>query len=536
MSTTHEAPAPTNGRRRAPSKGGTKIGLGWTLKLILMALVNALGLYGLFALYNAKAWTGFAAMVVGLILVNFVYFHPRFTAAKYLVPGLVFLLVYQIYVVLYTGYAAFTNYGDGHNSTKADAVAALLEQNESRVPDSPELPLAVVVQGDQIGFLVVDPESGKAELGTATQPLAEVADAVVTDGVPVSAPGWQTLKFADLLKRGQAFQEQVTSMRVPISDNAADGSVRTQDTRKGFIYRSVVEYDEASGNLVNSETGEVWTASDGGNFVKPDGTEVDPGWKVNVGFDNFTRVLTEPDLREPFIGVFIWTFVFAFLIVAISFAIGLFLAVVLNDERMRGRKVYRSLLLLPYAFPAFLSALVWAGLLNSEFGFINQVLLGGADVKWLTDPWLARISVILVNCWLGFPYMFLVCTGALQAIPADVTEAGSIDGASAWQIFRRIKMPLLMVTVAPLLIASFAFNFNNFNTVYMLTGGGPKDLEASVDVGATDILISFAYKLAFGGQDRQYGFAMAISIVIFLVIATISALSFRKTKVLEDLA
>ena len=138
------------------------------------------------------------------------------------------------------------------------------------------------------------------------------------------------------------------------------------------------------------------------------------------------------------------------------------------------------MLILPYAFPAFLSALVWAGMMNESFGFINQVLLGGAEIPWLTDPWLAKISVLLVNLWLGFPYMFLVCMGALQGIPEDVNEAGVMDGANPWQIFRRIKLPLLLVTVTPLLIASFAFNFNNFNLIYMLTDGGPR-LEDTAD-------------------------------------------------------
>ena len=122
---------------------------------------------------------------------------------------------------------------------------------------------------------------------------------------------------------------------------------------------------------------------------------------------------------------------FAFLSVATTFALGLFLAIVFNDPRVRGRKIYRSLLILPYAFPGFLSALVWRGMLNQRFGFINEVLLGGADDPVAPDPWLAKFSILGVNLWLGFPYMFLVCTGALQSIPADIIEAARIDGAGA---------------------------------------------------------------------------------------------------------
>jgi arabinogalactan oligomer/maltooligosaccharide transport system permease protein len=141
----------------------------------------------------------------------------------------------------------------------------------------------------------------------------------------------------------------------------------------------------------------------------------------------------------------------------------------------------------------------------------------------------------MVNLWLGFPYMFLICTGALQAIPDDIVEAATVDGAKPWAIFRLIKLPLLLVTMAPILIASFAFNFNNFNLIYMLTGGGPRDHSASVNVGATDILISMVYKVAFTGQARDYGLASAFTIIIFILVATIAVVSFRKTKVLEEL-
>ncbi|MBM7331913.1 ABC transporter permease subunit, partial [Agrobacterium sp. S2] len=153
-------------------------------------------------------------------------------------------------------------------------------------------------------------------------------------------------------------------------------------------------------------------------------------------------------------------FAFAFGSVATTFLLGLFLAVVFNDVRLRGRKIYRTLLILPYAIPGFLGALLWAGMLNRKFGFINEVILGGASIGWLTDPVLAKLAVLGVNLWLGFPYMFLICTGALQSLPGDVMEAAKIDGASPWRAFRSVTMPLLLVSTTPLLISSFAFNFN----------------------------------------------------------------------------
>jgi len=138
-----------------------------------------------------------------------------------------------------------------------------------------------------------------------------------------------------------------------------------------------------------------------------------------------------------------------------------------------------------------------------------------------------------VQLWLGYPYMFLVTTGALQAIPNELSEASRIDGAGAWQSFRRIVLPLLMVALTPLLISSFAFNFNNFNAIYLTTEGAPFPVDNPLN-GATDLLITYTYRLAFGGSGAQYGYAAAISIFIFLIVGTISAIAFRRTRAQEE--
>lgn len=526
------APPSPPGRSRPTGNWWSRQDLtrGFWVKTVLVALVDALGVYGVLAAGALGQWGIVAFLVVALVAVNVVYFSKKMLPAKYLVPGLVFLLVYQVFVVLYTGFTAFTNYGDGHNSTQADAVEAILVQNEARLPDSPTYPLTVVVNGDELGFAVVDGE-GDAELGTAEDPLHPV-DATLENGRVASVDGWQTLQFNQVLER----QDEIFALRVPISEDPNDGSVRTPDGSTGYVYVSTMEWDEAAGTITDTSTGDVYTADeDQGAFVAEDGAQLGTGWKVFVGFENFSRVFTDSKLAGPFVGVLLWTFAFAILSVVLTFGLGLFMAIVLNHPKVRGRKIYRSLLIVPYAFPAFLTALVWQGMLNRDFGFVNATLLGGASIPWLTDPWLAKISVLVVNLWLGFPYMFLICTGALQSIPNEIYEAGKIDGAKPLRLFRSLTMPLLLVSTAPLLISSFAFNFNNFNVVYLLTEGGPDDLSAPVDVGATDILITFVYRLAFGGVNRQYGLACAVSILIFLIVASISAATFSKTRALEDL-
>jgi arabinogalactan oligomer/maltooligosaccharide transport system permease protein len=143
------------------------------------------------------------------------------------------------------------------------------------------------------------------------------------------------------------------------------------------------------------------------------------------------------------------------------------------------------------------------------------------------------LVIIIVNLWLGFPYFYLICSGALQAIPTELEEAASLDGASTSQILRRIKLPLLLQILSPLLIASFAFNFNNFNIIYLLTGGGPTDVLAGKTAGATDILITYTYKTAFGSNEQNLGLASAISVLIFFIVGGLSLWSLRRSKVLD---
>ncbi|GAA1246710.1 arabinogalactan oligomer/maltooligosaccharide transport system permease protein [Microbacterium phyllosphaerae] len=528
-----EPTAPLNKRQRQAAKIADAASgpIGWMLlKILLLAVVDAIALYAAFVLFGQQEWLVLGLVVAVTVLVNYIYFSRKRVPAKYLTPGIIFLIIFQVFTLLYTGYIGFTNYGTGHNGTKDQAISSLLASSQERVEDSATYPVTVVEQFGTYGLLVTDPESGDALLGTAEQPLAEV-DADFEGGQAVAVDGWNTLPLAKVF----TLSAELEKLSVPFSDDPNDGSLRAPDGQKGYLYVSSLEYDADADTITDTTTGAVYADTGEGAFTAEDGAELLPGWQTTVGFDNFVRAVTDESIRGPLISVTIWTFVFALLSVATTFFLGLLLALVFNNTRMRFRNGYRIILILPYAFPAFLSALVWAGMMNESFGFINQVIFGGADIPWLSDPNLAKVSVLLVNLWLGFPYMFLVCMGALQGIPEDVNEAAVMDGANPWQVFRRIKLPLLLVTVAPLLISSFAFNFNNFNLIYMLTKGGPRFDDVSIPVGHTDILISMVYKVAFTGQSRDYGLASAFTILIFIVVATISIISFRKTKALEEL-
>lgn len=508
-------------------------GWGFLAKLALMALVNAFGVMALISAFRAESWVIFTAALVLLLAADVVYFTKRSLPLKYLLPGLVFLLVFQVFIFGYTAYIAFTNYGTGHAGTQEQAVEAALIQGERRVEDSPEYPLAVLAQGDRLGFAIVD--DGDVFVGTADEPLARVRDGEIGGGgAPSEVPGWEVVPRATVITDTE-LQAQIASLRVPVSDDPNDGSIRTRDGSSGAVYESTLVWDAETQAITDTTTGTVYTADAGGSFVAEDGTALPAGWYVNVGFDNFLRLFTDPALAQVLAMVTVWTFVFATLSVLLPFALGLILALIYNDARLKGRRFLRTLYILPYAFPAFMSALLFRGMFNAEFGVINDLFFFGANINWLGDPWLARAAVVWVNLWLTYPYYFLVCTGALQALPQDTLEAASIDGAGRSRQLRSIILPLVLVATAPLLISSFAFSFNNFTVVYMFNNGGPAIPGAPYALGATDILISAIYDISgVSGGAADYGLASALSILVFAVVGGISAIAFRQTRKLEE--
>ena len=354
---------------------------GFFVKLVLMMLIDALGLYGMFTAYLVKSWTVLAVLAVLLLVVNWVYFSKRMIPAKYLVPGMVFLLIYQVFVMGYTGYVSFTNYGQGHNSTKEDAVASILKAAEQRAPGAENLPAAIVEDSSGLGLAIADSSTGAVKVGNSETPLHEV-NGTVSAGMITAVDGYTVLKLNEVLQR----QTEVFALNVPASADPNDGHYKSEDGSTAYLAKSRYSYDEAADTLTDTKSGTVYTA-DGkvGAFVASDGTQLDPGWRVFVGFSNYANVFASSDLAGPFFKALLWSFAFAVLSVLTTFAFGLFLALVFSDERVKGRRIYQSLLILPYAFPGFLATLVWRGMLNEKYGFINNVILGGADIPGSTQ-------------------------------------------------------------------------------------------------------------------------------------------------------
>ncbi|WP_375749344.1 carbohydrate ABC transporter permease [Vibrio sp. HN007] len=251
-----------------------------------------------------------------------------------------------------------------------------------------------------------------------------------------------------------------------------------------------------------------------------------------VGFKNFLTLFELRIWSSTFFGVATWTVLWALFATVCTCGFGFVLALALSNKNIRFKKAWRLIFILPYAIPAFVTLLMFRLLLNG-IGPVNAVLnsWGFDSVAFLSDPFLAKVTVILVSVWVGAPYFMLLISGALTNIPQDLYEASEVDGANKLQQFREITFPMVMHQVAPSLVMTFAHNFNNFGAVYLLTEGGPINPEYRF-AGHTDILITWIYKLTLDFQ--QYQIASVISIIIFLFLSVIAIWQFRRMKSFKD--
>lgn len=517
------APAPA-GRPGVSARSGTGFLVS---RVLVLAFAAAMAVFAAPPLARAHDWIPLAVLVAATAGVAWVYLSRRRLQLKYLVPGTIFLIAFQVIPVIYTVQIAFTNFGDGHRLSKQGAISAIEAASVTQAPDSPSYSLTVALHDGKIAFLLVKPGSPVVQAGTSKGLSAVPGARISPNGSVLLAPGYQILSVAQAVPYGSA----VNALTVPVSGSAGEG-IRANGFTAAYLGRASTVYKASCDCMVNTVTGDRYAADNArGMFVDSRGNQLPQGWQVYVGWSNFTRVFTDSSITGSFLGVFVWDVAFAGLTVLGTFAVGCLLAVVMHGWRSRFVRFYRVAIVLPYAMPAFAMVLVWSALLNTNFGLVNSLL--HLNVDWLGNPWTARLSVLFVNIWMGAPYMFLVSTGALQAMPDSLDEAARIDGAGPVQRFRLITLPLLLVAVTPLLISSYAFNFNNFNAVYLLTQGGPFPANGSA-AGATDLLISYTYRLAFGVSGAEFGFAAAISVFIFLLTGVMAAYMFRRTRRQEE--
>ncbi|WP_375104005.1 ABC transporter permease subunit [Paenibacillus sp. RS8] len=248
-----------------------------------------------------------------------------------------------------------------------------------------------------------------------------------------------------------------------------------------------------------------------------------------VGFGNFKKMLSLDVWSSTFSGVLTWTLIWAVIATVTTYIGGVLVAVLIHQPRVRCKKLWRTLLIVPFAIPNMISLLVMRNMFNNQFGPINSYLraMGLDGVAWLTDPFWAKVTVILANMWIGIPVTMILAFGVLTTIPRDMYEAAEVDGAGAFYKFRMVTLPMVLFATAPILIMQFAGNINSFNVIYLMTNGEPVNPNYQY-AGHTDLLVTWLYKLAL--NQSQYSFASVIGIVIFLLVATFSIWSYRRTR------
>jgi len=489
-------------------------------------LAGLAGLWLVCAIYAAGqpvlAIAALALLAAGL----YVYVSRAALAWRYLFPGVTGMLLFVAFPLVYTMWIGFTNYSSTHLLSQARVKAYLLEQT---VPDEDHsLEFSLHPDGDALR-LVLTPQGAASSAQRFVSPPMKLEH--LGGGKPPSVR--MTPLGADL-----ALAPPVSTREILARRDALMQLVLILPDHRGLVYTGVHEFGpsaavwraNADGSLTRLDDNKTYAPNDvEGFYIAADGERLQPGYKVTVGFANYARMLADQEFRGPFISIFVWTVVFAALSVAASLAVGCTLAVLLNWEALRMRTLYRTLLFLPYAVPGFISILVFKGLFNQNFGEINGILHAVFGIKpaWFADPLLARTMMLVVNTWLGYPYFLVLCTGLLKAIPVDLYEASAIAGAKPLTNFFKITAPLIVKPLSPLIISAFAYNFNNFVLVSLLTNGRPDFLNTKIPAGTTDILVSYTYRIAFLDSGQNFGLAAAISTVIFFLVALMSYANLR---------
>jgi len=505
------------------------------IALIVLVVDIALGFFA-FKLFSLGYTPLGICFVIIIIMISVAFLVPKAHMFKWMAIGLSAWLLFSIFPIVYTIYNAFTNYGDGHLISQAQAIDQI--QAQTYLPETGKAYQWIAYRSPENEYLLwLKDADGNTKLvtqvdleGDAEVPLVSGENGIGEideDGAPVTIEGYTRLN-----RVLASTDKNLTKIKFGDPEN----TIQVRSPSEAAELLPLYAYDPDTNTFTHATTGTVYYDKEG-TYTAKNGERLIPGYTALVGTKNFVQFVNSPGLRGPLVTIVIWNFLFATFSLLLTFSVGLLISIIYGDPKFKGKKILRSLLLIPYTIPSLITILIWRGMFNPDLGVVNRILESVFNIspRWFTQPWLARIALLVVNTWLGYPYWMLVTSGALQSIPGDIYEAAEIDGASGWQKFRSITLPLLLVSVGPLMISSFIFNFNNFNLIYAFINGGPPIPTATTQAGYTDIIISYVYNLAFAsGRGVQYGYASAISLVLFMLIAVMSMLQFKFTNMWEE--
>jgi maltose/maltodextrin transport system permease protein len=504
---------------------------GFPIRQILVALVVIPALYLCFNIYQTGNFLIALITLIVICLGAFIYLSEGGYTYRYLFPGFLGFGLFVIFPIVYMVVLSFTKYSS-QNLLYFDRALGLLRQESFPVGNA-TYSYKLYAQDDGTYILYLQNEQDPTKR-FASEPI-ELKAGEQTKGEQ-EAGKLRALAQGEEMKGRPLEVAQVTREKLFIPMRGRqfalpDGMLVGMEGLQRFAAREPLWTLNPDGSLTNKKDGTVIRPDFNlGYFVNSKGEKVGVGFRTFTGLDNYIRIVTDPRIQGPFLKIFIWTVAFSAMSVILSFSVGMVLAVILEWKDLRFRRAYRTLLILPYAVPAVLSILIFKGLFNQEFGAVNQFLRGifGAAPEWETNPWGARAMILLVNLWLGYPYMMLICTGMLQSIPSTIYEASAIDGSNPLVDFFELTLPLVLPPLVPILISSFAFNFNNFNLIYLLTAGGPKMVGGGI-AGETDLLVNYTFNIAFRDSGTNYGLASAIATVLFIIVGVLAWINLKLT-------
>ena len=486
-------------------------------------LITTLIIDGLFPLASALS-----AIAVFLALV---YVRRRFTPMRWLAIGISLALLFTLYPLLFTLYLSVTNMGSGHLMSKQQAISRL--EAQLYLAEGGQTYKWVAFQSPDGSYaLWLTPDEGPGLLAVPGQPIEAVTPSegdignLDESGVPVSINGYERLPQ----NRTVAIITQLSA----IDFGEPPNTVRVRSLREAASLKPRYQYDAAQDAIVDQETSVVYRPIEG-TFTSESGETLPLGYIVFIGLQHFERFLGNPGFREPLARILIWNITFALLSVILSFVVGLI--VTLMFDNLPGKRIIRALLIIPWPIPVLISILIWRSVLSPDLGFVALMLesIFGSSPAWFQDPFWTRFALIMVNVWLSYPYFYVISAGAIRSIPTEIYDAAIVDGADAWKKLYHITLPLLLRILMPLLIASFTFNFNNFNVIYLFNFGNPPMANTIVPMGHTDILISFVYRLAFITSNvTDYGLAAAITVVLFIIVSIMVIFQIRFTKLFRE--
>lgn len=500
----------------------------YAFHLALLGVFLAGALWVITSLFS-QGLVPLASALSGIVVfLALVFTRRHFTPLRWLAIGIALAMLFTLYPLFYTLYISVTNMGSGHLMAKQQAISRL--ESELYLPeDGLTYRWTAFQAADGSHALWLVPEEGNGMLAIPGTPLETAVSGVGEldeDGVPLSIEGYERIP----LNRTAPLLTQLST----VDFGQAPNTVRISSLREAAALQPKYRYDAAQDAIVDQETGESYTPVEG-TFTSPSGEELPIGYIEFIGLRHFQDFLGNEGFREPLLSMLLWNITFAFNSVFFSFILGL--VVTLLFDNLPGKRIIRALLIIPWPIPVLISILIWRSMLNPDLGFVAPVLesIFGSSPAWFQSAFWTRFAVIMVNVWLSYPYFYVITSGAMRSIPSEIYDAAVVDGADGWNKLYHITLPLLLRVMMPLLIASFTFNFNNFNVIYIFNFGNPPMPNTIVPMGYSDILISFVYRLAFVTSNvTNYGLAAAITVLLFLLVAVLVIFQLRFTKIFQE--